>query len=319
MNALADRLSAAAGDAAVGPVLARGLLRLTGRQRLDFVHRLSTQSVKGLQAGDVAHVAFLDGKAHVIGDALLAAREGDALLEIEPEVAEPLRAHLARYVLRDDVKIEDVSAALRVVPALGPKGVELAQGRAPAGSAIPNPRRGAPALDVVLPAGEAEAFRDALAALGAVPLAAEDLEVLRVLAGIPRQGADIDPSRLVMEAALTATAIAFDKGCYLGQEIVLRGTFRGQIQRGLVQLGLPAGAAPGAVLKAGGQEAGVVTSAVDAPEGRVGLGYLRRAHWNEGEKVEVDGGEAVVRRVLVKEREQPGGGRPSLLRGTGQR
>lgn len=317
MNALADRLAAAQSGAAVGPVLARGLLRLTGRQRLDFVHRLSTQSVKGLQPGGVAHVVFLDGKAHVLGDALLAAREGDVLLEVEPEVAEPLRAHLVRYVLRDDVKIEDLSAALRVVPVLGPEGVALARARAPQGAAFEHPRRGALALDLALPAAEAEALREALVAAGATPLGAEDLEVLRVLGGIPRQGADIDPARLVMEAALTASAVAFDKGCYLGQEIVLRGTFRGQIQRGLVQLTLPAGAGPGAVLRAGGEEVGAVTSAADTPEGRVGLGYLRRAHWNEGERLEVEGGEALVRRVLVKERE-PGGGRSPGLRMAGR-
>lgn len=302
MSPLSDRLAAARSGAAVGPVLARGLLRLTGRQRLDFVHRMSTQSVKGLAPGAVAHVAFLDGKAHVLGDGVLAARAEDALLEVEPEVAEPLRAHLVRYVLRDDVKLEDVSAALRVVPALGPQGVELARARAPAGAAFENPRRGAPALDVVLPPGEAEALREALVAAGAAALGPEDLEALRVLAGIPRQGADIDPARLVMEAALTASAVAFDKGCYLGQEIVLRGTYRGQIQRGLVQLALPAGAGPGATLRAKGQEVGAVTSAVQTPEGWIGLGYLRRAHWNDGERLETDGGEAVVRKVLVKER-----------------
>ncbi|GEJ58819.1 CAF17-like 4Fe-4S cluster assembly/insertion protein YgfZ [Anaeromyxobacter diazotrophicus] len=312
MSSLADRLAAARSGAAVGPALARGLLRLTGRQRLEFVHRLSTQSVKALQPGAVAHLAFLDGKAHVIGDALLAVRPGDLLLEVEPEVAEPLRAHLARYVLRDDVKLEDLSAALRVVPALGPEGVALARARAPQVAAFEHPRRGAPALDVALPAAEAEGLREALVAAGATPLGAEDLEVLRVLGGVPRQGADIDPARLVMEAALTASAVAFDKGCYLGQEIVLRGTFRGQIQRGLVQLALPAGAGPGAALRAGGQEVGAVTSAVETPEGRVGLGYLRRAHWNEGERLETEGGEAVVRRVLVAEREPAGGRAPGL-------
>ena len=75
-----------------------------------------------------------------------------------------------------------------------------------------------------------------------------DLEVLRVMAGVPRQGADFDAARLPMEAALVATAVSFDKGCYLGQEVVLRGTFRGQIQKGLVQLALPEGAGPGTPL-----------------------------------------------------------------------
>ena len=104
-------------------------------------------------------------------------------------------------------------------------------------------------------------------------------------------------------ASASASAIAFDKGCYTGQEVVLRATQRGQIQRGLVQLELPAGAAPGARLLAAGAEVGVVTSAADLPEGRLGLGYLRRAQWTEGARLALSegAGEAVVRRVLVEE------------------
>jgi folate-binding protein YgfZ len=239
-----------------------------------------------------------------LADAILALRADDALLDVEATAAEPLRAHLARYVVMDQVKLEDVSAAFRVVPALGPAGVELARSRAPSGAAAwENPRRGAPALDVLLPETEAAAFREGLAAAGATPLSEEDLEALRVAGGVARWGADVDASRLPMEAALVATAVSFDKGCYLGQEVVLRGTFRGHIQKGLVQLALPPSAAPGAPLTAGGQDVGVVTSAVETPDGRLGLGYVRRAHWAEGTRLAAAGGEAVVRRLLVAERE----------------
>jgi folate-binding protein YgfZ len=155
---------------------------------------------------------------------------------------------------------------------------------------------------VLLPESGAAAFRAGLVAAGAMPLTTEDLEALRVLAGVPRFGADVDALRLPMEAALVATAVSFDKGCYLGQEVVARGTFRGQMQKGLVQLALPAAAAAGAKLCADGHEVGVVTSVAETPEGRLGLGYLRRAHWREGARLTIDGGEAVVRRVLVEER-----------------
>jgi hypothetical protein len=76
------------------------------------------------------------------------------------------------------------------------------------------------------------------------------------------------------------------------------------VQKGLVQLALPEGAGPGAPLRAGEQDVGVVTSAAETPEGRVGLGYVRRAHWREGARLATAGGEAVVRRVLVTERDQ---------------
>ena len=315
MHTLAERLEAARSGAAVGPAGRAGLLALTGKKRLDFLHRLSTQRVNGLVPGAVAHIAFLQVKGHLVADALLAVREEEALLLLDASWAEPLRAHLARYVMMDDVRIEDRSAGRAAVLALGPRGVALGRERAaavPGAVALDHPRAGAPALAVLLPEGEAEGFRAALREAGAVEVSAEDVEALRVAAGLPRAGAELDERRLPMEAGIVATAVSFDKGCYLGQEVVLRGTFRGAVQRGLVQLELPAGAGPGLALRAGDEEVGAVTSAADLPEGRLGLGYLRRAHWAPGTRLATDAGEAVVRRALAadQERAEPPASRP---------
>jgi len=301
MNGNFERWAAAREGAAVGPIERRGLLRMTGKTHQDFLHRMSTQRVRGLAEGSVAHLAFLNVKGHVLAEGLAVLRSKETLLNVEPMAAGPLRAHLVKYVIMDDVKIEDVSAGFEVVPVLGERGVLKGRERA-GGNCWANPRRGVPALDILLPAAEGERFREGLLAEGATPLAQEDLEGLRVLAGLPRFGAEVDESRLPMEAALLASAVSFDKGCYLGQEVVLRGTIRGQIQKGLVQLALPAGVAPGALLTSAGREVGVVTSAAETPEGRLGLGYLRRAHWKVGERLATEGGEAEVRRVLVEER-----------------
>jgi folate-binding protein YgfZ len=152
-------------------------------------------------------------------------------------------------------------------------------------------------------AGEAGALRDLLLSGGAAALDEGDLEVLRIQGGVARFGPDMDGDRLPMEAGLTRDAIHFDKGCYVGQEVVLRATVRGHLQKGLVQLELPPGAGPGLRLRAGGQEVGWVTSAADGPAGRLGLGYLRRAHWRPGAVVETDAGPASVRAVVVHEPE----------------
>lgn len=303
-EALAGRLEAARSGAAVGPALARGLLRLTGKKRLDYLHRMSTQKVGGLPPGAVVHLAFLEVKGHVVADAVLAVRSDDLLLDVDPRAAESLRAHLLRYVVMDDVKVEDVSARWRIVPVLGAAGTALARERAPRDAVWDDPLRGAPAVDVLVVAEEAASFREAMVTAGAVPLGSEDLEVLRVLAGVPVFGAELDHTRLPMEAGIVRTAVSFDKGCYLGQEVVLRGTFRGQVQRGLVKLALPSGTGPGARLAAGDQEVGTVTSAVVTPQGRVGLGYLRRAQWKVGARLATPGGEAVVLEVLVQERDR---------------
>jgi folate-binding protein YgfZ len=298
---LAERLAAAREGAAFGPPTARGLLRLGGTRRLDFLNRMSSQKLTGLAPGESAYAAFLDGRAHVLAEGLVVVREEDLLVDVDPDAVAALKAHLGKYVLREDVRIVEAGAGLRVVPVLGPAG-EAARGRV-GGRGWPNPRRGVPAFDLLASEPDWDGLRRSLLDAGAVELSDGDLEVLRVLGGIARWGAEVDGSRLVMEAALTGSAVSFDKGCYLGQEIVLRGTFRGQVQRGLVQLALPPGAGPGAPLRAGAADVGVVTSAVDAPEGRIGLGYLRRAHWAAGTRLATEGGEAVVRRALVEEKD----------------
>jgi folate-binding protein YgfZ len=162
-----------------------------------------------------------------------------------------------------------------------------------------NKRRGLPAVDLLVPGEGAEAWRARLVAAGAASLDDADLEALRIAGGVARWGADMDGSRLPMEAGLTADAVSFTKGCYLGQEVVVRATARGQIQRGLVLLRLPDAAGPGSPLAAAGAEVGLVTSAATTPEGRLGLAYLRRAHWGAGTRLATDGGEAEVVRALA--------------------
>jgi folate-binding protein YgfZ len=298
---LAEKLAAARDGAAVGPVLRRGLLRFTGKDRLDYLQRMCTQDLSGLAPGGAVYGAFLTARGHLVGEGMILVRTDEVLVDVDPAAAEATRAHLEKFVIMDDVTAEDVAGEMRVVAALGRDGVRYARERAGAAPSAVNPRRGAPALDVVLPAAEAEGFRAELVARGAAALEGSDLEALRIEAGLARFGADMDAERLPMEAGLTRAAVHFGKGCYIGQEVVLRATVRGHLQKGLVQLSLPPGAQPGARLLAGGQDVGWVTSAAETTQGRLGLGYLRRAYWKEGERLATDGGEAVVRRVIVHE------------------
>src|SRR6266542_1886613 len=234
---------------AVGPIEAPAVLRASGKDAKDYLHRMTTQDVNALPPGGSAYTAILNAKGHLLADAHVLVETDGVLLVMDPRAAPDARAHLEKFVIMDDVAFEDLSAEVRVVP----------------------------------------------------DLAAEELEVLRILAGQARFGADMDASRLPMEAGLTRLAISFTKGCYTGQEVVLRATARGHLQRGLVQLALPPGAVPGTILSAGGQDVGVVTSAAETPEGRIGLGYVRRAQWKEGERVATAAGEAIVRKVIAED------------------
>jgi len=296
----AAQLRAARRGAAVGPLLAPAFLRLSGKDARSYLHRMSTQDLERLAPGQSAYAAFLSARGRLLADAHVLVREEEVLLAVEPAVAPDLRRHLEAYVIMDEVAVAD-GPRLGVLPVLGPEGPARADGRAPGAPRVPNGRRGVPAVDLWLEPAAGEALRAALEADGLPALGEEELEALRIAGGAARLGADVDGSRLPMEAGLTRAAISFTKGCYIGQEVVVRATARGHLQRGLVQLALPAGAGPGTPLLAGEAEVGAVTSAAETPEGRVGLGWLRRAHWREGERLRAGDGEAVVTRVVVED------------------
>jgi tRNA-modifying protein YgfZ len=296
-----EKLDAARAGWAVGPVEAPAVLRATGKDAKDYLHRMTTQEVNALPPGGAAYAAVLNAKGHLLSDAHVFVEEDGVLLVMPPEGAAAALPHLERFVIMDDVSFEDLSAGLRLVPVFGAELGSRLGGRAEGLRVLSDGRRGAPCLALLVPVADAEPLRDALVAAGAVALDASDLEAIRVLGGFPRFGVDMDGSRLPMEAGLTRAAISFTKGCYTGQEVVLRATARGHLQRGLVQLALPPEAGPGTPLSTGGQEVGRVTSAVNAPDGRVGLGYVRRAHWQEGARLDAAGAEAVVLRVVVED------------------
>jgi folate-binding protein YgfZ len=296
-----EKLRAAREGFAIGPVEAPAILRASGKDAKDYLHRMTTQDVNRLGPGASAYAAVLTAKGRLLGDLHLLVEDEAVLLVLDRAAAADVRAHLEKFVIMDDVTFEDLSESLRLLPILGPTAATRLAASAAHARRIPTERRGAPALDLLVPAADAGALREALRNEGAVALDREDLEALRILGGLARYGADMDATRLPMEAGLTRSAISFSKGCYTGQEVVLRATARGHLQRGLVQLALPAGAGPGTALSAGGQEVGEVTSVAETPEGRVGLGYLRRAHWKEGERVRAGDGEAVVRSVIVED------------------
>jgi folate-binding protein YgfZ len=129
-----------------------------------------------------------------------------------------------------------------------------------------------------------------------VPAGREAFEVLRVEAGVPLYGAEMNEDRFVVEVGRTPQAISYSKGCYLGQEPIVMARDRGHVNRTLLGLTLPEGGTvpAGAKVWRGEQEVGQVTSSVFSPRlGKaVALAYLRRGHQEPGTAVEVeaDGG-----------------------------
>ena len=213
----------------------------------------------------------------------------------------------------DDVVFEDLSGSLRVVPVLGPEAARRLAGAGAGGAEHrARARRGAPGVDVFLAAARGGGAARRARRRGRGRARRRDLEALRILAGVPRFGADVDASRLPMEAGLTRAG-----------DLVLEGLLHRPGGRAPRHRPRPSPARPRAAraprgarvrareLTAAGQEVGIVTSAAETPEGRLGLGYLRRAHWKCGASVDAGGAQAMVRRVLV---EEPGASEASSTR-----
>jgi tRNA-modifying protein YgfZ len=160
---------------------------------------------------------------------------------------------------------------------------------------------GVAGFDVLVDAGDADAVRAALAAAGAVPAAEADVEAVRVESGRPWFGLDMDADTIPLEAGLEDRAISRSKGCYVGQEVIVRVLDRGhgRIARRLVGLAFEASAAVparGTAVHAGDREVGRVTSAVWSPSlaRPIALAYLQRDFVEPGTPVSVDASTASV-------------------------
>jgi folate-binding protein YgfZ len=291
----------------------RSLIAATGEDRVTFLQGMLSNDVKALAAGQGTYAAMLTQQGKVVADLRVYAQPQRVLLDVVTWRRAALQEALERYLVADDVELAQPDEELLL-------GLEGPLARAVVGEALgvaelPHARyahvetefEGARVMAIVASEVDgdgillaaapraAAALFDACVEAGARPLGMQALDVLRVEAGVPWAGIDIDENTLIMETGREA-AISFSKGCYLGQEVVERIAARGHVNRilaGIVCAGdaLPA---PGARLLADGQEVGYVTSAVrsEALRHGIGLAMIQRKHSAAGERLTVDTGAA---------------------------
>ncbi|WNG20671.1 YgfZ/GcvT domain-containing protein [Cystobacter fuscus] len=295
----------------------REALRITGEDRTSFLHGMVTQDVKGLAAGASAYTALITVKGAMVADARILRRENDLVLDLEPGLGGKVREFLEKFLISEDAELHDATEEQGVLRLLGPRtsellGAVLGQPFAPLaphttravtlagqdvllqGATWPSP----PGVDVWVPRSGLEAVWKALVAAGSgfglKPLGWRALEVLRVEAGVPRYGQDMVDTTIPLEANLTH-GISYNKGCYIGQEVIARATFRGHMNRKLAGLRLgTAETAPGTELKKDGKKVGWLTSVVRAPGSgqSLALGYVHRDHLEPGTVLTVGDGPA---------------------------
>jgi folate-binding protein YgfZ len=271
------------------------LLRLTGTGRVACLQGLVTSDVS--RGAGSQFSALLTAKGMVVAPLWIAIRADDIVLALPAAASPAVRDVLGRTLPPRLCRFDDVTELLVSFGVYGPEAA-AALADAP-GDRLAAVARGAPGFDCLVPAELAEPFAEQVGA-AATGGGAALLEECRVLAGIPRLGAEIDDRTLPQEVRLDDLgAISYTKGCYLGQETVARLHFRGHANRGLVLLVLDAEpVAPPAELVSGGKAAGRLTSVAWSEEldAYVALAVVRREVEDGAEVALPGGGSAVVRR-----------------------
>jgi len=278
------------GSAAWIDLSARGRLRITGGDRKRLLHAMTTQDVQNMAVGQTVYTFFLNAQGRVLADAYILCREEDLLLDLEPEVREKIARHIDKYIIADDATFEDITTATACIAIEGPAPEPRPKGAV----MIEASACGSGGYRVILPAEQRDAFA---ASLGLPEADAEALRTVRLENGVPRYGDDITESHIALETQ-QMHAIHFNKGCYLGQEIVERVRSRGALHKKIMALAIVGDSVPDpqTEVQSNGEKAGILYSAAYSPaEGRVRALALMRVDFVERNRpLEVNGAPAQV-------------------------
>jgi tRNA-modifying protein YgfZ len=308
--------AAARNAAVVFDVSDRGQVELTGPDAPALLHNLCTNDIKNLPAGRGCEFFLTTNKArvvvHGIAHRLLPAEPPVLWLDLAPGSAGKAMAHLNHFVVSEQVEIIDRTGAVNQLHLCGPQAAGVLAAVAPAlqplehlqhatvnsWRIVRDDRLDLPGYDLICPASDATSLINQLVKAGGVRAGLETFNILRIEAGVPVDGIDIDAERFVVEVGRTKQAICYTKGCYLGQEPIVMARDRGHLNRML--LGLKVDAAepllPGIKVMQNGQEVGQVTSSVRSPlmGAVIALAYIKRGSQEPGTKVEAASYQAVV-------------------------
>jgi folate-binding protein YgfZ len=267
----------------------RGVLTVTGADRLSWLQGLVTNDVLALPIGGICDAAYLTPQGRMITDLRVVNAADRTLLDVPASLAESLQQRLDGLLFSEDAQIEDASATTVIVDVHGPTAPELVAGE----GAVPDDAFELPGFSAFLGPAEADAFVRRLSERGAVETTLETLDVVRIEAGRPAFLVDMDEHTIPLEAGLERRAISFTKGCYVGQEVIVRVTHRGggRVAKKLVGFTFQGGDLPksGTAITSGSRDVGRLTSVVRSPALAkvIGLGYVHRDFTEPGTTVEV--------------------------------
>jgi folate-binding protein YgfZ len=291
----------------------RGRIRVSGSEATMFLNGLITNDVKNLAQNRWMPAVFPTVQGRLIGAVRVIRGSGpEFLIDTETTSHDAVLKTVSRFTLAGDFKVSDVTKETALLTVQGERAAEVVEKVfATPVSGLPSngvvetdvtiiraSHTGENGFDLFIDSSRKAELQQALEAAGAQPIGEDTFEILRVEAGIARFGQDMDETNVVPETNLD-DAVSFTKGCYVGQEIIVRIKHRGHPAKKLTQLRFETDQQiePGAVIRSTeNQEIGRVTSAVVSPKrGSIGLGYVRYEHMAEGTRVIVgDGIETIV-------------------------
>ena len=305
----------------------RAWISLTGGDRLRWMNGMVTNNIRDLAVGHGVYAFLLNPQGRILGDMFVYNKGELLIVETDRSQVEKIVATFDHYIIMDDVEVTDISEQQTAIGLVGPKSRDILN---KAGIEVPNPQPlqmitpqcncdcGCVECTVVCAECEPQesyeiwlAPKDvyktwqALIAAGATPVGSETLEMQRIVAGIPLYGVDIRERDLPQETEQTR-ALNFNKGCYVGQEIVERIRSRGNVHRKFTgfQVEGAAAIAAGEKIISSEKEVGEITSVavLDAPSGprTVALGYIRREVGVPGREVMIGSVKGTVVQLPVE-------------------
>lgn len=274
----------------------RGRISVSGSEAVMFLNGLITNDLKALGENRWMPAAFPNVQGRLLAAVRMIRRADDILLDTEAVTREKVLKIIERFTLAGDFKVRDLSDEMRQISLQGQRAAEIVEkifgvkGLPRDGvwqgddvTVIRGTHTGEDGFDVI---GNTQVDDE-----GVTPVSERVAEILRIEAGIARYGRDMDETNVVTETNLD-DAVSFTKGCYLGQEIIIRIKHRGHVAKKLTGLkfGSDREIEAGAVIKSSDEkEIGRVTSATFSPKlgMTVGLGYVRYEHLTPGTPVVV--------------------------------
>jgi aminomethyltransferase len=274
---------------------ARGRIVARGRDRARLLHAITSNEVKKMTPGMGCYAFLLNPQGRIQADLCLFCHADHFLIDTEPELREKVHLHIKRYIIADQVELEDVTARTAAIGLEGPGAAPIL---AELGAPVPALDQGAAyshvawadatvaavtvtgqaGVRIFCPAEQAADLVRRLETSGAVAASVDDARLVRIENGKPRYGEDIRETSLPQETQ-QMHAVSFNKGCYLGQEIVERIRAQGRVNKKLMRVVLEVGAAPaaGAKTTVDGAEAEVTSAVVSPSSGEVvALAYVRQ-------------------------------------------